>query len=186
MFPEGLVSQSLGHCILLTSHHLNLAKSNQMSFPPKLYKLHLFSVIDNAEILPQNSSLGHSVSSLALHIHHLVGSAHRSPALDTLFQQNFQCWGRGDVVWGREVASRTAGKEGWIQRAFGSTQNAFCVAQAHSSCPVFPMKVKAFGFQLVTFSVQCLYHRGVPVPEEGIRWNCRDWITFSVFYHHKN
>lgn len=93
-----------------------------MSFPPKLYKLHLFSVIDNAEILPQNSSLGHAVSSLGLHIPHLVGSAHRSPALYALFQQNFQCWARGDVVGEKEVVSQTAERRAEYQGAFGRTQ----------------------------------------------------------------
>lgn len=105
MFPEGLVSQSLGHRILLTSHHLNLAKSNQMSFPPKLYKLHLFSIIDNAVILPQNSSLGHVISSFALQIHHLVGSADQSPALYIISAKLPMLWkrrcgwrGRGGIM----------------------------------------------------------------------------------------
>lgn len=187
MFPEGLVSQSLGHRILLTSHHLNLARSNQMSFPPKLYKLHLFSVIDNAEILPQNSSLGHAVSSLALHIPHLVGSAHQSPALYALFQQNFQCWTRGDVVGEKEVVSQTAGKEGWVSGSlWQDSEDASLIAQAHSTSLVSPEEVKACGSQQVSFSVQCLFPCRVPIPGEGIRWNCGDSITFSVLYHHEN
>lgn len=67
------------------------------------------------------------------------------------------------------MASQTAAKEGWISGSiWQDSEEASLIAQAHSSCPVSPVKVKAFGFQQVTFSVQCLYHGRVPVPEEGI------------------
>lgn len=55
-------------------------------------------------MLPQNSSLGHVISSLALQIHHLVG-LQISHLPCTLFQQNFQCYGREDVVGEKEGAS---------------------------------------------------------------------------------
>jgi len=47
------------------------------------------------------------------------------------------------------------------------------------------MKVKACGFQLFAFAVQCLYHRRAHIPKEGIRWCCRNSAIFSVFYCHQ-
>lgn len=126
MFPEGLVSQSLRHRILLTSHHLNLAKSYQMSFLPKLHKLHLFSVIYNTVILPKNSFLGRVISSLALQIHHLYSQFCRlylNVLPCTLFHQNFQLYGIEDVIGEKEgILQMTERQDYENQKAFSSTE----------------------------------------------------------------
>lgn len=176
MFPEGLVSQSLGHCILLTSHHLNLAKSNQMSFPPKLCKLHLFSVIDNTVILPQNSSLGHVVSSFALQIHHLVGSADQSPALYIISAKPSVLWKRR-CGW-RENGATTGKQEYDNQGAFSSTKSVNPRSpRPVAVAPCSPWKSRHLDSSRSHFLYSLCHHR-THVPKEGIRWNCRDCHIF--------
>lgn len=75
-----------------------------MSFLPELHELHLFSVTDSAEILPQNPSLGHAVSSLAL-TSSLSWLCTSVTCLVCTVPAKLQCRGTGDVGWEKEVAS---------------------------------------------------------------------------------